>query len=463
MDRRSFLRAGVLTTGAVGFGRVFWSAAYAAPAAPGPGPYGALKVPDAHGMRLPAGFRSRIVAVSGEHVPGTSYVWHPFPDGAAIYSTDDGGWIHAVNSESPATGGVGVVRYDRDGAIVDAYRILGGTSRNCAGGQTPWGTWLSCEEFDFSHTGGPAGQVWECDPTQPGQGVVRPALGAFQHEAVAVDPDGQRLYLTEDQPDGCLYRFTPEAYPSLESGRLEVAVVAEDGATTWAEVPDPSASSAPTRNQVPEARMFDGGEGIWFDLGHVYFTTKGTNRVWVHDIADQRTTVLYDAAEFEDPPLTGVDNIVVAPSGDLVVAEDGGNLQLVLIAADTRDVVPIMQLVGEEHAGSEITGPCFSPDGSRLYFSSQRGGGGSGVTYEITGPFRTTRVGIAADGATGMDPAAPDEGSGSSAPADTDATTDESDGGVSLPATVGGAAAAVGAAATALAVSRARSREEVDR
>lgn len=96
---------------------------------------------------------------------------------------------------------------------------------NCAGGPTPWGTWLSCEEAD-------RGRVWECDPTKPGQGVVKPAMGTFAHEAVAVDPVNERLYLTEDKRDGRFYRFVPANYPDLDEGVLEVARLGAGGSVT---------------------------------------------------------------------------------------------------------------------------------------------------------------------------------------------------------------------------------------
>jgi hypothetical protein len=130
---------------------------------------------------------------------------------------------------------------------------------------------------------------------------------------------------------------------------------------------------------------------VWFDSDHVYFTTKGDNRVWDLDVASQRLGVLYDAALIgEDAPLTGVDNLVVSQSADIYVAEDGGNLEIVVITPD-KQVAPVVRLEGQDE--SEICGPAFSPDGTRLYFSSQRGTNGRGITYEVTGPFRTARTG----------------------------------------------------------------------
>lgn len=338
---------------------------------------------NANGVRLPAGFSSRIVACSSvSPVGGCEFVWHAAPDGGACFADDAGGWIYVSNSElDDNQGGASALRFDANGKLIDAYPILQGTSRNCAGGATPWGSWLSCEEID-------QGKVWECDPLGIKAAVVRPALGVFKHEAVAVDSLNRKLYLTEDQTNGYLYRFTPFNYPDLSAGKLEAAKIVEGktGKLEWLTIDDPSAGKAETRFQSRASR-FNGGEGIAYFQGKVYFTTKGDNRVWVFDVVSQHLSILYDDSAYINPVLTGVDNITVSADGALYVAEDGGNLQVVVIAND-GSIYPLLELEG--HDKSEITGVAFSPDGKRLYFSSQRGTGGDpmdGLTFEVSGPF----------------------------------------------------------------------------
>lgn len=349
---------------------------------------GPLLDPDENGLRLPAGFSSRVVARSSTAVEASSYVWHNAPDGGGVFTTGNGGWIYVSNSETPASvgGGAGAVRFDRNGNIVDAYRILEGTDRNCAGGVTPWGTWLSCEETD-------TGLVWECDPLGESTGVVRPAMGAFKHEAAAVDEANRHVYLTEDVGDGRLYRFIYENAEDLSAGELQVAEVLGDGpegAVEWRTVLDPSGMSEETRYQVPASTEFAGGEGIWLHEGVIYFATKGDNRVWTYETSTSMLTILYDAATSSTPILTGVDNLTVTPAADVVVGEDGGDMQVVAISAE-GPIVPLVQITGQD--GSEVTGPVFGPSLQRLYFSSQRGTEGadflgmSGITYEVSGPF----------------------------------------------------------------------------
>lgn len=347
---------------------------------------GPLGDPDANGIRVPAGFTARIVAKSNTPaVPGKEYAWHPLPDGGATFALADGGWIYVSNSELPIVGGVGALRFDANGALVDSYPILQKTNVNCAGGPTPWNTWLSCEEVV-------SGQVYECDPQGKIPAVVRPALGTFKHEAAAVDPVKHHVYLTEDETDGCFYRFVPDrlgahGFANLAAGRLEVAQVAAGGAVTWNAVPDPQfEGNTPTRLQVAAATRFDGCEGIWWHAGIVYFTSKGDNRVRAYDTEKESISVLYDAATAPNPILTGVDNVTVSASGDVLVVEDGGDMQVVAILP-SGELLPLAQVVG--YPESELTGPAFDPSGTRLYFSSQRGPRG-GTTFEITGPFHRT-------------------------------------------------------------------------
>src|SRR5690606_13891950 len=121
-----------------------------------------------------------------------------------------------------------------------------------------------------------------------------------------IDPIRGHVYLTEDQEDGRLYRYVPAAltaagHPDLTAGTLEVAVVAGDGAVSWVALPDPQYTGAtPTREQVPGATVFDGGEGIWFHDDIVYVATKGDNRVWAYDVDAARLSVLYDRATAAD-------------------------------------------------------------------------------------------------------------------------------------------------------------------
>ena len=253
---------------------------------------------------------------------GTGYRWHEASDGMATFSTDDGGWVLVSNSET-FEGGASAVRFDPGGEVRDAYRILDGTTQNCSGGRTPWGTWLSCEEVQD-------GLVWECDPAGRRRALSRPAMGTFKHEAAAVDPRGRRIYLTEDLIDGGLYRFTPARWGDLTEGTLEIAVVGAGGAVSWKRVPDPAARRVPTRRQVEGSTEFKRAEGIWHDDGVVYVATTADHRVHAYDIDDERIEVVYDGLASGATPLLRVDQLVASGAGEVFVCED--------IATDEIDI-----------------------------------------------------------------------------------------------------------------------------
>src|SRR3954454_8812056 len=369
MDRRKFLTLAGAGAGAVLLGVDLWGDRRTIAAiGPGPGPYGDLLPADANGIQLPQGFTSRVVAQTGLAVASSNYVWHSSPDGGACFAYPSGGWVYTSNSEvGGGAGGASALRFDAAGTVVDAYQILHGTSRNCAGGATPWGTWLSCEE------NGSGGHVWECDPLVAGQGIRRDLLGAFSHEAAAVDPATGHVYLTEDDPVGRLYRFTPDTTNDLSAGSLYAARV-EAGTLTWI----PTSPSSPDRQA--STTPFNGGEGAWIRGRVLYFTTKGDNRVWQADLVTGAIGVLYDHAATPQAPLSGVDNITAhATSGDLFVCEDGGNMEICIIAPTPTgdwEVAPFVRVIGQ--SSSELTGAAFSPGGTRMYFSSQRGSDGAG-------------------------------------------------------------------------------------
>jgi secreted PhoX family phosphatase len=384
---------GVGAAAAVALGATFWDEVFGtagtAKRSHGGG-YGPRGPANEHGLRLPEGFRSRLIARGGEPVSGTGYRWHEASDGMACFAADDGGWILVSNSEA-LEGGASAVRFGEDAQPRAAYRILDGTTQNCSGGGTPWGTWLSCEEVQ-------GGLVWECDPAGRRRALSRPAMGTFKHEAAAVDPHGRKVYLTEDLMDGGLYRFTPARWRDLTEGLLEIATVDGDGAVSWSEVPDPAARRRRTSEQVRGSTAFKRAEGIWHDDGVVYVATTGDHRVHAYDIARERMEVIYDGLASASAPLLRVDQLTANRAGEVFVCED--------IATDEIDIGLIdragrasrfLSATGPQHAGSELTGVTFDPSGSRMYFSSQRafGSGGTpgpGAIYEVSGPFRGSRA-----------------------------------------------------------------------
>ncbi|MCZ6462876.1 MAG: translocation protein TolB, partial [Proteobacteria bacterium] len=159
----------------------------------------------------------------------------------------------------------------------------------------------------------------------------------------------------------------------------------------WHEVPNPNPNGGqtPTCSQVPQATPFNRGEGLVYSKGQIYFATTGDNTVWQYDPLTDTICVRYDAAQDPSMQLTAPDNLAAASNG-VIAAEDGGNMELVLLG-NNGVASPLLRVTGQD--SSEITGPAFDPSGWRLYFSSQTGTSGNGITYEVSGPFVQRRSG----------------------------------------------------------------------
>ncbi|WP_282700342.1 alkaline phosphatase PhoX [Streptomyces sp. CC219B] len=412
--------------------------------------YGPL-VPDPKGLLdLPEGFRYRVLSREGD----------PLRSGEGpVPSNHDGmtallgrhGRVHLVrNHENRVTaklpvptvegltydpagkGGCTTLTLSPSGNVLSERVSIAGTAVNCAGGPTPWNTWLTCEETeDKAGTNGYTkdhGFIFEVDPADPHRSGAVPltAMGRFQHEAIAVDPRNGIVYETEDafqKPFGLFYRFLPHkplgGGGSLRAGgRLQamrvpgvpdLSSIQETGASfkrvEWVDVPDPLAVRTPIRLQdfgpkgITHAQKL---EGCYWGGHSVYFvssfarSSEGSagdhyGQIWRYDPAARRLTLVIVFGPDTDVQLPGEspDNICLAPSGGLMVCEDGDGIQHVYGVTRRGEVYAMArnaQNLGTPEAPEygEFAGVAFSPDCRTMYVNCYT----PGTTFAVTGPWR---------------------------------------------------------------------------
>lgn len=462
LDRRSFLRAGSAGAAAAAFSALGGTAA--AGWRDGRGQHGSWHgwrrhwnreygplhpaVDESTGLRLlnlPQGFRYKSYGWTGQPLLDGQ----PTPDdhdGMAVVARQGRRIVMVRNHElsagqTPAAvcpdanynpaeaGGTTNLVFDlRREEFEASWCSLSGTIRNCAGGLTPWGSWMSCEETFHPYMEGSGGfnhgYIFEVPGFGVGNGEPIFDAGRFSHEATATDPHTGYLYETEDASPSALYKYVPKAYGAYAQGGdlYALAVAGEAGKdmtggfengerfrVEWVRVEDPEGTQGRAFDSANGAARFARLEGCWYDSGSIYFvsTSGGANghgQVYVYDPRHEKLTMLFESPSAE--VVDGPDNIAVSPRGGIILCEDGSNDPQRLVGltrhgetfpfAENRvelsesdigvleGVFPgVASAIGAgDYTGFEWCGATFHDDW--LFVNIQT----PGVTFAITGPWR---------------------------------------------------------------------------